>query len=599
MHINLASFLTDQKIETGRKPSFATNPEGDFLSIIGRSMPTGTKAGFFLQRPALLGDQSVQTKTGADFMEAFRTGLLSKGKPFNQVHLDSHALPLLEKLMLHCGYSPNTVADSIQSLRASSRDGKIIISEIFSQLQQLPSPKDNRNFAVVISSEAVPYLETVLGEFGLGPNAVRTVLDNGRTPQGDLDFESVIKSIEKVANPATRGFPGIVDLQQSQTIVRDLQRLAIQVPAAKKTGFLHIEDFVTSLKRLGQMITQAAQSAGETESVQITPDVLKNLNIQMPQTGGQVSTSLADRGENPMLAAGNQNGSEIPVEVQTIINRLLEQVSGKYEKKPESLTGIMTDSKIQFDDPVSKQLQAHRAWGQQAVSESQQAQDSHQVLDLEGPKVSDPEKIGHLKLVAETAAPKPISDKVQAEVLEVKSSVKAVDVHPDPIEHRRFEPFVASSQRSQKPNAPLPNYLMDQMGRQIARAINRGDGVIRFQLKPPEMGFVKLEMQLTDNQLSLSVAAENSSVKELLLSNIHELRETLQSQGIRIDKLDIQLNNDFNQSLANFQEGRQKESRASSGDGAGEDQVNHDEAAEVAAHNRASPRNDSTIELVA
>ena len=113
------------------------------------------------------------------------------------------------------------------------------------------------------------------------------------------------------------------------------------------------------------------------------------------------------------------------------------------------------------------------------------------------------------------------------------------------------------------------------------------------------MGIVKLEMQLTDNQLSLSVAAENRSVKELLLSNMHELRETLQSQGIRIDKLDIQLNNDFDQSLANFQEGQREGSRASSGDGARDDQVNNDEAVEVAVLNRAWPRDDSTIELVA
>jgi len=172
-------------------------------------------------------------------------------------------------------------------------------------------------------------------------------------------------------------------------------------------------------------------------------------------------------------------------------------------------------------------------------------------------------------------------------------------VNPDPLETRRLEIFAFASHKNQKPSTPLPNYLMDQMGRQIARAIHRGDGVIRFQLKPPEMGIVKLEMHLTDNQLNLAVAAENSSVKELLLANIQELRETLQMQGIKIDKLDIQLNNDFNQSLANFQEGQQKESRAGSGDRVPGQLVNHDESADDVIHTRASPRNDSTIELVA
>ena len=597
MHINLASLLTGQNIGTGCKPANAASPRGDFLALIGQSMPAGTRATFFLQRPAFNGEPSVKTQKGTDFLDAFRSGLLSQGKPFDQVYLDPQGLPLLGQLMRRCGYSPNSVADCLHNLRAGSRDGKLKISQIFAHLRQIPSPKDKQNIPVVINSETAPYLESVLSEFGLSPNAISMVLDKGRTSQGDLDFESVIKAIETVANPSTRGFPGVVDLQKSQTIVADLQRLAIQMPAAKKTGFVHIEDLVTALKRLAHVITNAAQSAGETEAVQITPDVLKNLRIQMPQTGGRGST-LTDGVDSPMAGSRKQSDAGIPAEVQTIINRLLEQVRGN-QQKPESLTGIITDSKIQFDDPVAKQLQADRSWAQQAASESQQLKDQHQRLDLEGQKIADPERIGNVKLAAEAIAPRQISDKVQAEVLELKSSVKTVDTHPDYIEHQRLETFVGTSQKNQRPSAPLPNYLMDQMGRQIARAVNRGDGVIRFQLKPPEMGFVKLEMQLMDNQLSLSVAAENSSVKELLLANVQELRETLLTQGIRIDKLDIQLSSDFDRSLANFQEGQQKESRASSGDPLREDPVNNDETADLGVHNRASPRNDSTIELVA
>jgi len=597
MHINLASLLTGHNIGSGRKPTFAGNPRGDFLAMIGRSKPTGNKAPFLLQRQTFLANQPANTKTSADFLEAFRSGLLSKGKPFDQVYLDPQELSLLGKLMQHCGYSPNSIADSLQSLRASGRGGKIKISQIFTQLEQIPSPQDSHSIPVVLSSEAVPYLDSVLREFGLSPNAVSTVLNNGRAPQGDLDFETVIKAIETAANPGTRGFPGIVDLQKSQTIVTDLQRLAIQVPAAKKTGFVHIEDFVTSLKRLAHIVTNAAQTAGETGTIQITPEILKSLNIKMPQTGGH-ATTLGNNDYHPVVAGLKHGEPAIPAEVQTVINRLLEQVGGTQEK-PESLTAIISDSKIQFDDPVSKQLQADRALAQQAASEYQQPKNQPQMLDLEGQKISDPEQIGKLNLGAETIVAKQSVEKTQMEFLEVKPNVKTVDIHPDPLEHRRLESLVSGAQKNQKPSTPLPNYLLDQMGRQIAKAINRGDGVIRFQLKPPEMGIVKLEMQLSDNHLSLSVAAENSTVKELLLSNIQELRETLQTQGIKIDKLDIQLNNDFNQSLANFQEGQHKESKAKSGDGVREDFVNNDESVDGGVHNRASPRSDSTIELVA
>jgi len=598
MHINLTSLLTDQQIGAGRKSPLSANPQGDFLSMIGNAMPTGSKATFFIQRQGLLPSQTGNAKTGADFLAAFRSGLLSKGKPFDQVYLDPQGLPLLAKLMQHSGYSPEHIAESLQNLKANNHGGKIKVSRIWAQLDQLPSPEDEQNIPVIIDSEAVPYLESVLRAFGLSPNAVSTVLNNGRTPQGDLDFETVIKAIETAANPATRRFPGIVDLQKSQTIVSDLKRLAIQVPVAKKTGFVHIEDFLTAFKRLAHTITNAAKAAGETEAVQISPKVLENLTIQMPQTGGHATTTLANNAEHPMATDGLQGQAGIPPVVQTIINRLLEQV-GSGQEKSESLTSIISDSKIQFDDPVTKQLQADRARAQQAALESQRPKNQQQMPDLDGQKISDPEQIGKLQLAPETIASRQRSEKVSPKILDVTSNVQTGDVNPDPLETRRLEIFAFASHKNQKPSTPLPNYLMDQMGRQIARAIHRGDGVIRFQLKPPEMGIVKLEMHLTDNQLNLAVAAENSSVKELLLANIQELRETLQMQGIKIDKLDIQLNNDFNQSLANFQEGQQKESRAGSGDRVPGQLVNHDESADDVIHTRASPRNDSTIELVA
>jgi len=62
-------------------------------------------------------------------------------------------------------------------------------------------------------------------------------------------------------------------------------------------------------------------------------------------------------------------------------------------------------------------------------------------------------------------------------------------------------------------------------------------------------------MDIKDNILKLWMITENSSVKELLLSNAHELREALVEQGVKLDRLDIQINHNFDQSLANSKGG--------------------------------------------
>jgi len=100
----------------------------------------------------------------------------------------------------------------------------------------------------------------------------------------------------------------------------------------------------------------------------------------------------------------------------------------------------------------------------------------------------------------------------------------------------------------------LPAYLIDQVGRQISRSLLRGDRVIRLQLRPSELGAVKVEMDIKGNILKLGMIAENSSVKQLLLSNVHELRDALVEQGVKIEKLDVQINQNFNHSLADSKE---------------------------------------------
>ena len=82
--------------------------------------------------------------------------------------------------------------------------------------------------------------------------------------------------------------------------------------------------------------------------------------------------------------------------------------------------------------------------------------------------------------------------------------------------------------------------------------------LIRLQLKPPELGALKVEMDMKDNILKIGIITENSSVKELLFSSAHELREALVEQGVRLDRLDIQIDYDSSQSMTSSHEGHRR-----------------------------------------
>ena len=108
---------------------------------------------------------------------------------------------------------------------------------------------------------------------------------------------------------------------------------------------------------------------------------------------------------------------------------------------------------------------------------------------------------------------------------------------------------------------PFPGYLIDQVGRQISQSFLKGNKSIQLQLRPPELGALKIEMDMQSSGLKLAIVAENSSVKDMLMSSIPQLRESLIEQGIRLERLDVQINENFDQSLANLKDGADRDSR--------------------------------------
>ena len=96
----------------------------------------------------------------------------------------------------------------------------------------------------------------------------------------------------------------------------------------------------------------------------------------------------------------------------------------------------------------------------------------------------------------------------------------------------------------------LPAYVADQAARQIGRALQRGERTLRLNLKPPEMGAVRVDIEARDNGLRIELVTEKPATRELLLSNLHELRDALADQGVKAEKIDIQMSFDFDRSLA-------------------------------------------------
>ena len=63
-------------------------------------------------------------------------------------------------------------------------------------------------------------------------------------------------------------------------------------------------------------------------------------------------------------------------------------------------------------------------------------------------------------------------------------------------------------------------------------------------------------MDMKDSVLKIAMTTEHNSVKEFLVSSIQELRETLLQQGVKLDRIEVQVNYNLGQSMAQARRGQ-------------------------------------------
>jgi flagellar hook-length control protein FliK len=82
-----------------------------------------------------------------------------------------------------------------------------------------------------------------------------------------------------------------------------------------------------------------------------------------------------------------------------------------------------------------------------------------------------------------------------------------------------------------------PQSFILQMAQRIQFQIREGKETIRIQLKPDSLGRVEIRAETTGNGVIARIATESNSVRSYLENNMHVLQQTLQDQGLKVDRI--------------------------------------------------------------
>jgi len=577
----------------GQSVTAGTGSTRDFDSLLQNLNPA-PKESFQAANPRSLPDAPFNKDRSDFYVESFRKALLAQGKPLNKVSLKAEDLALFKEFLCKCGFPPARIDQFLRDLLQNNPDGEINLSRFFQKITELGSPKSTKQPNNYLDPATVPHLEFILRNFGMTPGELERIFSAARAADGRLDLDKFVDKLKAITS-RQNSKTSLTALQKLDHQLADkLKMLGIHIPEQNRSGQISLKDFIASLEK----------TVGR-------PDVEQKLPAAVKASMEQVLAKVVVSDGKAETTISKVRGGE-PVDKEGLLSPLLDKV------KPASESVLLAPFKEQSQQVAQKDLwPSLRDKNQPAtqgnlLSSSKEAGQTgeHEKLpafinERGGPDINKEQqsavsanRAAKVGMLAKLDGGRDLKHAVKPESHTFKSETKVVNIHQQVTGSTLSEALDTIAQ-SQKPAQDfLPTYLVDQVGRQISRALLKADRVIRLQLKPPELGAVKIEMDIQDNVLRLEMITESSSVKELMLSNIHELKNALMEQGIKIEELDVQVKHDFNHSLANSEEGLKERQKFIQGqDRSTLTAENHLDDPESGLRNRAS--DDRLLNLVA
>jgi len=430
------------------------------------------------------------------WLDDFRDRLASLGVPLNELLLSSKALPDLKKLLIGEGYSESEVTRFLKMLFEEKPGQRIKISEFFRKLSQLGAPTGKKPEDPDLEVSDIPCLEVVLRSLGLDAHQAKRAIERARTDGGGLNLRRFIQELKPLVGKLPQGSGQVLEGKEAENIKGMLPRSGVVDKPGKVKGPLSLRRFVQILEEKVASLMPPRMPAGEKRYHvnRLLENVSSIAGKSVPNSQAQhlySDRSKAVTSSNRQENNGSKRTGKGPKE------SLLQP-----ENEAGRDAGRFQVEKDEFVPRAEKTLEAVKPAGEKKVATEEKA------------IVSNSAREGRIARAA-----------------------------PLPETSTGYE------------SKPVPLYIVDQVGKQISLALQRGDGHIRLRLKPPELGSIQISMNIKDNTLKVGMITESHSVKELLVSHVPELRHSLLEQGIRVDRIDIQISYDLGQSMANDQRG--------------------------------------------
>ena len=444
---------------------------------------------------------------------------------------------LMQKIAKDAGMNESQLTALLAKMK--NQDGKLNLADFLASFtRHFQTLQDD--VPVTVPETDLPLLQSVLERLGVPVPEVGRISEAAVRGDNTIDLQKILAGL--------KGLPGenitdltAVEAEQLQDILanagvsQQLQRALLPERLPVVEGLVkEVPPVPLTLDRLKNVLEQAVQ---EVKANRLQADPLSFLaDLQ------EVLTKSGFETKGPSLSSAVQGS------VVAVFEKLMESVDLSKVKVQQ---GIKTQQGSAFAEAARE-----KKLGQ--VQDLFAAQDADTAALLDGETAEPVLAVDRGGQAGKDGKNVSVSGELFAEnsgVFQIDGAVaaKVESVGTAAVSSQAARPFVHI------PN--LPHGVQQQSFAQLSQGVLQGlrnqEHHLVLKLYPKELGEVKVEMTVRDNQVAVSFAMENSRVKEVLESNLEQFKENMAKQGFTMGECMVSLNknNDSNESWRQYQAG--------------------------------------------
>ncbi|RPH51291.1 MAG: flagellar hook-length control protein FliK [Desulfobacteraceae bacterium] len=498
-------------------------------------------------------------KRNGIYLKAFNDGLAAKGKSSDKAWMKSSDIDVLTDFLRQCGYTDTDADLFIGKLLEKYPDGMIPLSEFFARVETPEISGGTAYTSISLNPSVTPRLDSLLKDFGLTLEEADNTINAARTADGGLDLDKLITQLKKAGNRMEGEKGGTIEDRSSVKVSKKLEELGIQIQPDPATGRITIDDLVMGLEQLRD---RANLRSHVTDNGFSKDHNLSDGHATGKGYDGRLTYKIHPSSRENQAEVINNPG-QVPLNIKSSMDRIIERsvaAGGELELQLPAPSALQLKSA----SPGEERELAGTGYFSEGNRISAQVgrdgkpsinkQDNYSGRIVEAGLHEKSDRIAGLN--EESGHKKEMNPGTDRD----GSKTKAPEILQDGgYSSVRIETFSSVIRNRQAESNFFPEHVVEQLGNQISKSVMRGESVINLQLNPPELGAVKLSMEIKGKTLQLGMITESNSVKEIILAGAHELRSALLDQGIKLESMDIQVGQNFGRSLMNLSEGTERE----------------------------------------